>query len=87
MSKYLDFIGTKIKKQNKHETAIVLGSALIVTLVAKHLANKKETTDQNVDNYIQQENQTEDEFSFLDQATEQFDPFEDEFTYDVIETK
>ena len=87
MSKYLDFISTKITKQNKHEAAIVLGSALIATVVAKHLSNKKETVDTNTNDYTQQEDQTEDEFSFLDQATEQFDPFEDEFTYDAIETK
>ena len=139
MSKYLDFIATKITKQDKHEAAIALGSALVATVIAKHFMNKKEIEDQDPwaegDDYAfiefaqqepsyQQEDMfddktqpysfmqpsmsnyddpnstvprigtslsydrhedsdAEEEISFLDQATEQFDPFEDEFTYDT----
>ena len=139
MSRYLDFIGSKITKKDRHHATIALGSALVATLIAKHFMNKKEVEDQDpwsegddyafiefaqqepfyeqehmfddktqpysfmkpsMPNYnddksytiprigqhspfLDQDSDAEEELSFLDQATKQFDPFEDEFSYDT----
>ena len=139
MSRYLDFIGSKITNKDRHNATFALGSALFATLIAKHFMNKKEVEDQDpwaegddysfiefaqqepfyeqdhmfddktqpysfmkpsMPNYNDDESYTiprigkyspfsdqdsdaEEELSFLEQVTEQFDPFEDGFSYDT----
>mgnify|MGYP001394311507 CR=1 FL=1 len=85
MSKYLEFISSKINKQENKEGLMVLGTALVAVVAAKHFIDKNESQEKIEDEYFLAEQQVDDEFkmelagdfSYLDEPEPQIDPFSD----------